>query len=160
MAHIISIQPGQPGRGMDYDVRLPLPYPFHINVKTGDCTHGRGTADLGEAAVNAPWQLLGFQRGRRQELVLTLAEFAADPQQAMGLVPVFVDASGIFALTEPITNVTDHRTPPPVDEQDQQDEVGEGDDDFGCERHESLDGAHMGEAVYCDSSCRPRSVTR
>lgn len=28
------------------------------------------------------------------------------------------------------------------------------DDDNGCEGHESLDGAHMGESVYCDGSCR------
>jgi hypothetical protein len=34
---------------------------------------------------------------------------------------------------------------------------GEGLDHFeseGCQGHESLDGAHMGEAVYCDGSCR------
>lgn len=28
------------------------------------------------------------------------------------------------------------------------------DEDDQCEGHESLDGAHMGEAVYCDGSCR------
>lgn len=28
------------------------------------------------------------------------------------------------------------------------------DDDDQCEGHESLDGAHMGESVYCDGSCR------
>lgn len=27
------------------------------------------------------------------------------------------------------------------------------DDDPGCEGHESLDGAHMGETVYCDGTC-------
>lgn len=32
----------------------------------------------------------------------------------------------------------------------------DGDDEDECEGHESLDGAHMGEAVYCDGSCRPR----
>ena len=28
------------------------------------------------------------------------------------------------------------------------------DDDNECEGHESLDGAHMGETVYCDGTCR------
>lgn len=28
------------------------------------------------------------------------------------------------------------------------------DEQGGCEGHESLDGAHMGETVYCDGSCR------
>lgn len=27
-------------------------------------------------------------------------------------------------------------------------------DDDECEGHESLDGAHMGETVYCDGSCQ------
>ena len=35
------------------------------------------------------------------------------------------------------------------------DEFSEYDDDTECEGHESLDGAHMGETVYCDGSCRP-----
>jgi hypothetical protein len=38
----------------------------------------------------------------------------------------------------------------PADEQ-----LGEPDDDEqGCEGHESLDGAHMGESVLCDGTCR------
>lgn len=28
-----------------------------------------------------------------------------------------------------------------------------------CEGHESLDGAHMGETVYCDGTCRPAHRT-
>lgn len=32
--------------------------------------------------------------------------------------------------------------------------VHDEDEDDDCEGHESLDGAHMGEAVYCDGSCR------
>lgn len=28
------------------------------------------------------------------------------------------------------------------------------DDETECEGHESLDGAHMGESVYCDGSCK------
>jgi hypothetical protein len=33
-------------------------------------------------------------------------------------------------------------------------EEAEDDEDDECEGHESLDGAHMGESVYCDGSCR------
>jgi hypothetical protein len=29
-----------------------------------------------------------------------------------------------------------------------------GDEEPECEGHESLDGAHMGETVYCDGSCQ------
>ncbi len=32
------------------------------------------------------------------------------------------------------------------------------DEDEGCQGHESLDGAHMGETVYCDGTCRPGKV--
>lgn len=34
------------------------------------------------------------------------------------------------------------------------DEIEDDDDDLGCDGHESLDGAHMGETVYCDGTCR------
>jgi hypothetical protein len=32
--------------------------------------------------------------------------------------------------------------------------------DDECEGHESLDGAHMGETVYCDGSCRQAVTAR
>lgn len=32
--------------------------------------------------------------------------------------------------------------------------IDEDDEDNECEGHESLDGAHMGETVYCDGSCK------
>ncbi|GAA3751186.1 hypothetical protein [Micromonospora maritima] len=35
-------------------------------------------------------------------------------------------------------------------------EYDEDDDENECEGHESLDGAHEGESVYCDGSCRKR----
>ena len=35
-------------------------------------------------------------------------------------------------------------TPAPIDDEDDEPE---------CEGHESLDGAHMGETVYCNGSC-------
>lgn len=102
----ITIQPGQPGRGMEYDVHLPLPYPFHIDAKTLKCTRGRGTQDLGEDPTGVtPWRLLGFQRGDVQELVLTAREFVANPSLSVGLVPVFIDWRGaIFSISTPITS--------------------------------------------------------
>jgi hypothetical protein len=33
-------------------------------------------------------------------------------------------------------------------------------EDAQCEGHESLAGAHMGESVYCDGTCRPASVRK
>ena len=33
-------------------------------------------------------------------------------------------------------------------------DVRDDDDDRGCEGHESLAGAHMGESILCDGSCR------
>ena len=33
----ITIQPGQYGEGMVYNVRKPLPYPYHLDPETGDC---------------------------------------------------------------------------------------------------------------------------
>ncbi|MBO9556730.1 hypothetical protein [Cellulomonas sp.] len=112
MSTVVTIQPGQPGMGLDYDVREPLPYPFHVDVATGDCTRGRGTAEAGDDPTGTtPWRLLGFQRGDVQELVLTLRDFAADPQSAVGLVPVFLNwRGGVFSLAVPITNVTVHGT--------------------------------------------------
>lgn len=109
MARSITIQPGQASMGMDYDVHQPLPYPFHIDPDTGLCRRGRGTADLGEAPAGKPWQLLGFQACDMQCLVLTFADFVKRPTWAVGLRPVFSDRTGgVFALTVPITGVTEH----------------------------------------------------
>lgn len=36
-------------------------------------------------------------------------------------------------------------------------EVEARDDEDECEGHESLAGGHMGEAVFCDGSCRPKA---
>jgi len=104
----ITIQPGQPGEGVGYNVHKPLPYPFHIDIETGKCTRGRGTSDLGDDPTGTtPWVLLGLQDGDVQELARTRSEWTADPQSAVGLRPVFIDWSGsIFALGQPITHVT------------------------------------------------------
>ncbi|WP_263121154.1 hypothetical protein [Cellulomonas sp. RIT-PI-Y] len=107
MATTITIQPGQPGQGMRYNVRQPLPYPFHIDADTGDCVRGRGTAELGDDPTGTtPWRLLGFQTGAVQELTLTFRQWLSDPEAGRGLFPVFIDWRGsIFHLTEPITDV-------------------------------------------------------
>lgn len=104
----ITIQPGQPGEGMGYNVHLPLPYPFHIDADTGDCRRGRGTVDLGEAPAGRPWRLLGFQVTLEQQtLDVIREEFVDDPELAVGKYPVFLDADGgFFNLTVPITHVT------------------------------------------------------
>lgn len=113
MARIITIQPGQPGNGMDYDVHKPLPYPFHIASDTGDCTRGRGTSDIPSDVDDPrkqPWRLLGFQDDAAVQTVDMLLEtFIQDPHAAVGKFPVFVNGNGdIFNLTEPITGVTVH----------------------------------------------------
>lgn len=116
MSGTISIQPGQPGRGMEYDVHLRLPYPYHIDAETGECTHGMGTNELMQAPEGKPWRLVGFQRGDEQAVVLVHAQFVANPAAAVGLVPVFYGGSAagespkFFALRVPVIDVTDHRT--------------------------------------------------
>lgn len=99
----ISIQPGQPGEGMGYNVNKPLPYPFHIDPETGECKHGRGTAEFD----GATWTLLGFQaREDVKHVDLYRHEWLDDPQQAVGMFPVFGGGDAIFNLTVPITDVT------------------------------------------------------
>lgn len=101
----ITIQPGQPGMGLEYDVRQPLPYPFHIDSATGDCVRGRGTADL-DAALKRPWRLIGFQQDPDvQRVDLLLEQWRDDPQGAVGMYAVFSVGTAFFNLTEPITGV-------------------------------------------------------
>lgn len=108
MSTTITIQPGQPGEGMDYDIRKPLPYPFHIDVTNGDCVHGRGTDRFDVPAGRMPWRLIGFQNLRDvQQVDHSLADFVADPEGvAVGHYPVFIHEGDIFNLDVPITNVT------------------------------------------------------
>lgn len=100
----ITIQPGQPGEGMNYNVHKPLPYPFHVNTETGDVMSGPHTG-------NETWRLVGFQPDAdTQTVTLRREDFAAEPNKAVGLCPVFVDEHGcMFNLTEPITRATDNR---------------------------------------------------
>jgi hypothetical protein len=48
----------------------------------------------------------------------------------------------------------DARTPVDVLPGADEDSGWDEDEDDACEGHESLAGEHMGEAVYCDGSCR------
>ncbi|MBN8883346.1 MAG: hypothetical protein J0H73_13660 [Salana multivorans] len=104
----ITIQPGQPGQGMDYDVHQPLPYPFHIDADTGDCVHGRGTDwSPSDVPLGAdPWRLIGFQAEQdRQHVDVLLEKFVTNPELAVGKWPVFIDHRGrFFSLSVPITS--------------------------------------------------------
>lgn len=111
---ILTLHIGQ-GYSTDYDPRLPLPYPFHINADTGDCVHGRGTSDI-EPSVppNRPWRLLGFQANPTiQRLDVTLTEALGNPAaRIVGKLPVFIDGNGtIFALAAVITGVSEGERP-------------------------------------------------
>ncbi len=106
---VITILPGQTGQGMDYDVKEPAPYPFHIDTRTGACLRGRGTADLLEAPVGRPWRLVGFRRVADEDrLDLPLRDFVAEPAAAIAMYPVFRAAHATFGLLEPVTGYARH----------------------------------------------------
>lgn len=83
----ISIQPGQPGMEQQYDPMLPLPYPFHVDADTG-------MIERQDFWRGEPAQLLGFQEGTVQRIVLYRHEWAKDPDSAIGLRPVFANDDG------------------------------------------------------------------
>lgn len=92
----ITIQPGQPGEGMDYNVRKPLPYPIHVDPDTDRARWG-----------NEEYVLIGFQWTAEDQTVAFLAStFYEDPQVAVGTYPVFADGGRFFNLTTPITRVS------------------------------------------------------
>ena len=100
---IISIQPGQPGEGMEYNVMKSLPYPYHVDTDTLQIRVGPQTR-------NELWTLVGFQTGSTQRMTLSAAQFLDSPEDAIGLVPVMsAKGSGFFNMTVPITSVKDHR---------------------------------------------------
>lgn len=102
MTKIITIQPGQHGEGMGYNVLKKLPYPFHIDTETGKCVRGQGVSK------NFAWELLGFQNGAVEEIVISFEQFVANPRRSVGRHAVFATASGIAALKVPITDYTVH----------------------------------------------------
>lgn len=95
-----SIQPAQTSNPTaEYDPKLPLPYPWHIEndgaVGRQDFWHG------------TPSRLVGFQTGDVQRVTLTTeAWMAGDADAAVGLHPVFVDDDGDMWNDErPVTSV-------------------------------------------------------
>lgn len=97
----ISIQPANTVTG-EYDVRKPLPYPFHIDAATGDV--GRQDFWKGD-----PARLLGFQKSADvQHVDLWLNDWAKSPAAAVGMFPVFVSKDGgMYNYTTPISDVTE-----------------------------------------------------
>lgn len=93
-----SLQPGQPGQGMDYNVNMALPYPILLEEGLTAPPGSRGVVSAGD-------KLIGFQRGDAQTLVLTTEQFEENPGQALGLVPVFSDGA-FYALNVPVTKIT------------------------------------------------------
>ena len=95
MGKIISIQLANTTSG-EYDVLLPLPYPFHISE---DGSVGRQEFWKGD-----PSHVIGFQRRPVVGQVDILWESAAeDPDQIVGLYPVFACSDGrLFSQTLPV----------------------------------------------------------
>lgn len=98
----ISIQTANTTTG-EYDVHKPQPYPYHIGGADGAV--GRQDFWNGE-----PERLLGFQAKRRVQVIdLTAAMFWDEPEQAVGMYPVFQDRDGgIWSMIYPVTHVTIH----------------------------------------------------
>lgn len=97
---MITIQSGQPGEGMKYNPAKPKPYPYHIDPATGD-------VDRQDVWKGDPLRLMGFQaESDIQRVALHLKDFAADPQAAVGMFPVFLSADGgMYSLSAPIVSV-------------------------------------------------------
>lgn len=106
---LITIQPGNipdvpytPGGS--YDPKLPLPYPFHVDVATGEI--GRQEFWKGD-----PFSVVGFQKDAKVQTVnLFWDAAAADPDQIVGMFPVLIDTSQgeegvIYTDTRPIISV-------------------------------------------------------
>jgi hypothetical protein len=91
---IYNIQPGND------DISKPRPFPFPID-QTGhvlDQDFWKGD----------PYSLLGFQAtAEEQRVSLFFEDFTENPQQAVGMFPVFVkQGGGLYSLTLPIESVT------------------------------------------------------
>lgn len=102
----ITLQPGQPGEGLGYNVRKPLPYPLFVD-RDGYTENVPGFALAGRAGRREDLpKLIGFQEGEVQTVVLFREDFLVDPSAAVGLCPVFAAEGSMFALTVPITEAT------------------------------------------------------
>lgn len=98
----ISIQVANMPDG-SYDVHKPLPYPFHVTDELGAV--GRQDFWRGE-----PIRLIGFQESPDVQRVKVLTRgFWNEPQQVVGMWPVFADADGgMWNHKHPVTEVTVH----------------------------------------------------
>lgn len=98
----ITIQPGNTPDGT-YDVHQPMPYPYHVDVATGEI--GRQ-----EFWRGAPFKVIGFQSDAAVQKVDLFWERAVEnPEQIKGMYAVLLDTSEseptIYNLTCPITDV-------------------------------------------------------
>ena len=101
MGKIITIQPANTPGGK-YDVNLPLPYPFHIDVDTSRVLRQ-------DAWKGNPYALLGFQQDLDvQKVDLFLADaMETNPHLIVGMYPVFSEKNeGIYTYILPINSVT------------------------------------------------------
>ncbi len=109
MTNTVTIQPQQPGR-TSYDPSARLPYPWHLDV-----SHAESAFEIPVLRQDFwkgnPRALLGFARGDVHEIALTLADFADDPQRAVGMKPVFIsDDDEVWSTEVDIASVHDHRS--------------------------------------------------
>jgi hypothetical protein len=103
---VLSIQPARFTNGS-------LPYPFIINPDhTPDSAEGGNVLDQ-DFWRGDPYHLIGFQAQRDVQTVdLYAHDFFTEPQRAVGMYPVFVEAgAGIYTYTLPITSVTELTIP-------------------------------------------------
>lgn len=99
----VTIQPAQGSVVGQYDVRKPLPYPWHVRLD-GTITHQ-------ELWRGDPDRLCGFQRSLDEQTVY-LFEFQwlgnlDDVDSVVGSYPVFMRADGsMWTDTRPVESVT------------------------------------------------------
>lgn len=104
----ITIQPAQGSVVGSYDVRQPLPYPYHIGTV--------GEVLRQDVWKGAPLRLVGFQRDLDVQEV-TIFEFHWVPvmlsgattarDEVIGMYPVFLRADGsMYTDTRPVVSVS------------------------------------------------------
>lgn len=77
----------------DYDVNLPVPYPVVVNLDTGYI----------ESGLPVSAHLIGFQATAVPDPTgVLLRQEVVDPQQVVGMFPVFGEGDGMWNSTLPI----------------------------------------------------------
>lgn len=93
-----TIQPNQDGTPLgEYDVYKPVPYPYHIDAEGNVLRQDFWRGD--------PSRLIGFQEDRDVQQVDVLAGdwFKGEPEDVIGMYPVFVTSDGqMYNDTRPI----------------------------------------------------------